>query len=137
MNTRSIDRDHQVNRYCGGSHTVTTPQQRVMRMGHYLSQWGPEVVQLTEGVVKGTDGRMYRSRQMLGKFDVCGPAYCEGPAEEAPSSERQSLATPRRKSVEAVASTVSKKRSAKKFSKEASKEVMEKVNDREFQLHVN
>lgn len=86
VNTRSIDRDHHVNRYCGGSHTVTTPQQRVMRMGHYLSQWGPEVVQLTEGMVKGTDGRMYRSRQMLGKFDVCGPAYCEVSAEEAAAS---------------------------------------------------
>ncbi|XP_076664147.1 uncharacterized protein LOC143366725 isoform X2 [Andrena cerasifolii] len=120
-------RDHQVNRYCGGSHTVTTPQQRVMRMGHYLSQWGPEVVQLTEGMVKGTDGRMYRSRQMLGKFDDCEPAYCEGFAEEAPSSERPSPATPRRKSTDSLTSTVSKKRSSKKFSKGARKGVTEKI----------
>ncbi|XP_015436759.1 PREDICTED: uncharacterized protein LOC107192080 [Dufourea novaeangliae] len=55
-------RDHLCNRYCGGSHTVTTPQQRVTRMGHFINQWGPEVVQLTEGMVKGTDGKMYRGR---------------------------------------------------------------------------
>ncbi|KAK2579363.1 hypothetical protein KPH14_000983 [Odynerus spinipes] len=65
-------RDHLCNRYCGGSHTVTTPQQRVMRMGHFLTQWGPETVQLTDGMIQGTDGKMYRSRPMPAKFDVCG-----------------------------------------------------------------
>ncbi|GJQ71923.1 hypothetical protein Trydic_g3032 [Trypoxylus dichotomus] len=34
--------DHICNRYCGGSHTITTPQQRVTRLGHFLNQWGPE-----------------------------------------------------------------------------------------------
>ncbi|XP_078052117.1 uncharacterized protein LOC144478238 [Augochlora pura] len=70
-------RDHLCNRYCGGSHTVTTPQQRVMRMGHFISQWGPEVVQLTEGMVKGTDGKMYRGRPLPAKIDVCGTGYCQ------------------------------------------------------------
>ncbi|XP_024871437.1 myosin-8-like [Temnothorax curvispinosus] len=64
-------RDHLCNRYCGGSHTITTPQQRVMRTGHFLTQWGPEAIQLTDGVVRGKDGKMYRSRRMPGK-DVCG-----------------------------------------------------------------
>ncbi|XP_018394858.1 PREDICTED: glutamine-rich protein 2-like isoform X2 [Cyphomyrmex costatus] len=66
-------RDHLCNRYCGGSHTVTTPQQRVMRTGHFLTQWGPETIQLTDGLIKGKDGQMYRSRPMPGKPDVCGP----------------------------------------------------------------
>ncbi|XP_076249340.1 uncharacterized protein LOC143188783 [Calliopsis andreniformis] len=82
-------RDHLCNRYCGGSHTVTTPQQRVMRMGHFLTQWGPEIVQLTEGTIKGTDGKMYKSRPMPGKFDVCGPTYCEnGSGEAQPTKEK-------------------------------------------------
>lgn len=33
---------HLCNRYCGGSHTITTPHQRVTRIGHFLQQWGPE-----------------------------------------------------------------------------------------------
>ncbi|XP_061932111.1 uveal autoantigen with coiled-coil domains and ankyrin repeats protein [Apis cerana] len=73
-------RDHLCNRYCGGSHTITTPQQRVMRVGHFLTQWGPEIIQLTEGMIKGTDGRMYKSRRMPEKIDVCGPAYCDLPS---------------------------------------------------------
>lgn len=52
-------------------------------MGHFLTQWGPEVVQLTEGVVKGSDGKMYKSRPMPGKFDVCGVGYCENGSGEA------------------------------------------------------
>ncbi|CAD1473240.1 unnamed protein product [Heterotrigona itama] len=75
-------RDHLCNRYCGGSHTVTTPQQRVMRMGHFLTQWGPEIIQLTEGMIKGTDGRMYKSRRIPNKVDVCGPAYCNERGDE-------------------------------------------------------
>ncbi|XP_046587875.1 uncharacterized protein LOC124293023 [Neodiprion lecontei] len=66
-------RDHLCNRYCGGSHTVTTPQQRVMRMGHFLTQWGPEAIQLTEGVIRGTDGQMYRSRALPSTPEVCVP----------------------------------------------------------------
>lgn len=67
-----IVRDHLCNRYCGGSHTITTPQQRVMRMGHFLAQWGPESIQLTDGMIQGTDGKMYRSRPLPPKYDVCG-----------------------------------------------------------------
>ncbi|XP_026297181.1 glutamine-rich protein 2 [Apis mellifera] len=80
LKTFLIIRDHLCNRYCGGSHTITTPQQRVMRVGHFLTQWGPEIIQLTEGMIKGTDGRMYKSRRMPEKIDVCGPAYCDLPS---------------------------------------------------------
>ncbi|XP_026481574.1 uncharacterized protein LOC113388408 [Ctenocephalides felis] len=55
--------NHLCNRYCGGSHTVTTPQQRVTRMGHFLNQWGPEAIQLTEGTIRGSDGKFYKSRK--------------------------------------------------------------------------
>lgn len=51
-------RNHLCNRYCGGSHTVTTPQQRVTRMGHFLEQWGPEIAPLKETIIKGTDGHV-------------------------------------------------------------------------------
>lgn len=51
---------------------MTTPQQRVMRMGHFLTQWGPEAIQLTEGVIRGTDGQMYRSRMLPNSPEVCG-----------------------------------------------------------------
>ncbi|XP_046663033.1 uncharacterized protein LOC124355925 [Homalodisca vitripennis] len=32
---------HVVNRYVGGSHTTTTPQQRVTRTGNFYQTWGP------------------------------------------------------------------------------------------------
>ncbi|XP_034940713.1 uncharacterized protein [Chelonus insularis] len=57
-------RDHFSNRYCGGSHTITTPQQRVMRMGHFLTDWGPEIIQLNKGTVRGADGQLYHCRPM-------------------------------------------------------------------------
>ncbi|KAK9711981.1 protein of unknown function (DUF4795) [Popillia japonica] len=44
--------DHICNRYCGGSHTITTPQQRVTRLGHFLNQWGPEAQAVTDVPVK-------------------------------------------------------------------------------------
>ncbi|EZA56163.1 Glutamine-rich protein [Ooceraea biroi] len=75
-------RNHLCNRYCGGSHTITTPQQRVIRVGHFLSQWGPEVVQLTDGLIRGKDRQTYRSRLMSGKLDVCGPACWESQSSE-------------------------------------------------------
>ncbi|KAK9886977.1 hypothetical protein WA026_019234 [Henosepilachna vigintioctopunctata] len=34
-----------INRYCGGQHTITTPQQRVSRTGNFLDQWGPKATQ--------------------------------------------------------------------------------------------
>ncbi|XP_076627618.1 uncharacterized protein LOC143344903 [Colletes latitarsis] len=114
-------RDHLVNRYCGGSHTVTTPHQRVTRVGHFLTQWGPEIVQLTEGMVRGTDGKMYRSRPMPGKFDVCGPTCCEDHGDEAKPTERQPVSPQPRKSSERQASISSRRRSSKKVSKELSK----------------
>ncbi|KAK0177824.1 hypothetical protein PV328_001833 [Microctonus aethiopoides] len=75
----NVSREYLCNRYCGGSHTVTTAQQRIMRMGHFLAQWGPEVVEMTPGVVRGTDGQLYHSTPMPAGAsaanypDVCGP----------------------------------------------------------------
>ncbi|XP_072935816.1 uncharacterized protein [Epargyreus clarus] len=51
---------HLCNRYCGGSHTVTTAAQRVARLGHFVKQWGPEVLPLSSGLAAGDDGRMYK-----------------------------------------------------------------------------
>ncbi|XP_011702547.1 PREDICTED: glutamine-rich protein 2-like [Wasmannia auropunctata] len=75
-------KDHLCNRYCGGSHTITTPQQRVMRMGHFFTQWGPETIQLTDGLIRGKDGQMYRSRPMRDKSDVCEPSCWENQISE-------------------------------------------------------
>ncbi|KAG5336781.1 QRIC2 protein, partial [Acromyrmex charruanus] len=71
-------RDYLCNRYCGGSHTVTTPQQRVTRTGHFLTQWGPDTIQLTDGLIKGKDGQIYRSRLLPSKLEICGPSCWEG-----------------------------------------------------------
>ncbi|CAG9773747.1 unnamed protein product [Ceutorhynchus assimilis] len=54
--------DHICNRYCGGSHTVTTSKQRVIRLGHFLKQWGPEIAPVQDVPIKGTDGRLYKGR---------------------------------------------------------------------------
>ncbi|CAH0406066.1 unnamed protein product [Chilo suppressalis] len=51
---------HLCNRYCGGSHTVTTPAQRVARLGHFIKQWGPDVLPLSSGMAAGDDGRLYK-----------------------------------------------------------------------------
>lgn len=75
MNLCCIRGGHLVNRYCGGSHTTTTPQQRVTRTGHFLTQWGPKVIQMTEGMIMGKDGVMYHSRPT--KMDVCEPTCWE------------------------------------------------------------
>ncbi|XP_039745522.1 uncharacterized protein LOC120623534 [Pararge aegeria] len=58
--TRSDTGKHICNRYCGGSHTVTTPAQRVARLGHFIKQWGPDVVPLSSGLAAGDDGKMYK-----------------------------------------------------------------------------
>ncbi|KAL1494551.1 hypothetical protein ABEB36_010132 [Hypothenemus hampei] len=55
-------KDHLCNRYCGGSHTVTTPEQRVMRIGHFMEQWGPEIAPVNDLLIKGTDGHYYKGR---------------------------------------------------------------------------
>ena len=56
--------DQLCNRYCGGSHTKITPQQRVARMGNFQKQWGIQVIGLSEKSVSGTDGKIYRGREM-------------------------------------------------------------------------
>lgn len=55
---RSETDKHICNRYCGGSHTVTTPAQRVARTGHFVKQWGPDVLPLTSGLAAGDDGKV-------------------------------------------------------------------------------
>ncbi|XP_025833108.1 uncharacterized protein LOC108734577 isoform X2 [Agrilus planipennis] len=60
--------DHICNRYCGGSHTVTTPQQRVTRMGHFIQQWGPEGLS-EEHHIKGTDGQFYKGSEIRSPKD--------------------------------------------------------------------
>ncbi|ENN75980.1 hypothetical protein D910_08006, partial [Dendroctonus ponderosae] len=59
---KTLDKDHLCNRYCGGSHTITTPEQRVMRVGHFMEQWGPEISPVNEVLIKGTDGHLYKGR---------------------------------------------------------------------------
>ncbi|XP_044749188.1 uncharacterized protein LOC123309943 [Coccinella septempunctata] len=55
------------NRYCGGPHTVTTPVQRVTRLGHFLEQWGPEMETANENFIKGTDQKVYLGGMRSGK----------------------------------------------------------------------
>ncbi|XP_071568282.1 uncharacterized protein [Temnothorax nylanderi] len=113
-------RDHLCNRYCGGSHTITTPQQRVMRTGHFLTQWGPEAIQLTDGVVRGKDGLMYRSRRMPGK-DVCGLDCWESQISEetGPSVSQECASTAPRKSLTSRRNSAgNQKRNSRKQSKE-------------------
>ncbi|XP_061382662.1 uncharacterized protein LOC116774765 isoform X1 [Danaus plexippus] len=57
---RSDTGKHICNRYCGGSHTMTTAAQRVARAGHFVKQWGPDVVPLSSGLAAGDDGRLYK-----------------------------------------------------------------------------
>lgn len=53
-----------------------------MRVEHFLTQWGPQTIQLTDGLIKGKDGKMYRSRLMPDKLDVCGPTCWESQISE-------------------------------------------------------
>ncbi|KAF3429911.1 hypothetical protein E2986_01138 [Frieseomelitta varia] len=138
-------RDHLCNRYCGGSHTITTPQQRVTRMGHFLTQWGPEIVQLTEGVIKGTDGKIYKSRRIPNKIDVCGAAYCNERGDELRSLDKQSMASAISQSTVSRKTdkqffTNSKKRPTRRQLRDVTKEVIEEftqtsrteIDDEEF-----
>ncbi|XP_033231365.1 uncharacterized protein LOC117182319 isoform X2 [Belonocnema kinseyi] len=70
-------RKHLYNRYCGGSHTVITPLQKIMRIGNFNNQWGPQVVQLSEGFIEGSDGKMYRSRLLAGEYGPKKQIFCE------------------------------------------------------------
>ncbi|GLV44948.1 no individualized sperm [Carabus blaptoides fortunei] len=55
---------HLCNRYCGGSHTITTAQQRVTyAQGHCLEQLGPKVKSLQDSFMVGTDGKVYKSNE--------------------------------------------------------------------------
>ncbi|XP_012218727.1 glutamine-rich protein 2-like isoform X2 [Linepithema humile] len=118
-----LTKDHLCNRYCGGSHTITTPQQRVTRMGHFLTQWGPEIIQLTDGLIKGKDDQMYRSRLMPAKLDVCGPSWESQISEETYPPERIApVSTPNRKSLPTRRSSAGfQRRSLRKSSKEPEK----------------
>ena len=48
-----------------------------MRIGHFINQWGPQVVQLSEGFIEGTDGHIYRSRVMLDESNTKKQVACE------------------------------------------------------------
>lgn len=37
---------------------MTTPAQRVARLGHFIKQWGPDVLPLSSGLATGDDGRV-------------------------------------------------------------------------------
>ncbi|CAH1376337.1 unnamed protein product [Tenebrio molitor] len=100
------DKDHVCNRYCGGSHTITTPQQRVTRLGHFLEQWGPEIAPLNEEYIRGNDNHMYRARdesvyqktskgenQMGGSVRASGDAAVTRDGEE-PQKERDTFISP-------------------------------------------
>lgn len=65
---RSETDKHLCNRYCGGSHTVTTPAQRVARLGHFIKQWGPDVLPLTSGLAAGDDGKVRSQTSRSGKI---------------------------------------------------------------------
>lgn len=57
------------NRYCGGPHTLTTPVQRVTRLGHFLEQWGPEITTANETLIKGTDQKVI-THSVIFNYDV-------------------------------------------------------------------
>ncbi|KAF9411027.1 hypothetical protein HW555_010073 [Spodoptera exigua] len=82
---RSETDKHLCNRYCGGSHTVTTPAQRVARLGHFIKQWGPEVLPLSSGFAAGDDGRLYKISTTEGANVGPGGAV-EGPSTSVPKS---------------------------------------------------
>ncbi|XP_054278407.1 glutamine-rich protein 2-like [Macrosteles quadrilineatus] len=43
LRTLSRSGEHLVNRFVGGSHTITTPQQRITRTGNFFETWGPVI----------------------------------------------------------------------------------------------
>ncbi|XP_011502394.1 PREDICTED: uncharacterized protein LOC105365834 [Ceratosolen solmsi marchali] len=55
------------NRYSGGNHTIVSPQRRVtlQKATKYFGMCSDVNVQTIEGVVEGTDGRIYRGRWFI------------------------------------------------------------------------
>lgn len=47
---------------------MTTAAQRVARAGHFVKQWGPDVVPLSSGLAAGDDGRVILT-QCLFNYD--------------------------------------------------------------------
>lgn len=70
LSNRSETDKHICNRYCGGSHTVTTPAQRVARTGHFVKQWGPDVLPLTSGLAAGDDGKVNSNHLQMMIFTI-------------------------------------------------------------------
>ncbi|XP_022819351.1 uncharacterized protein LOC111351582 isoform X2 [Spodoptera litura] len=91
---RSETDKHLCNRYCGGSHTVTTPAQRVARLGHFIKQWGPEVLPLSSGLAAGDDGRLYKISTTEGANVGPGGAV-EGASTSIPKSPIKKPETPK------------------------------------------
>lgn len=48
-----------------------------MRDGHFLNQWGPQVIQLPAGIIEGSDGKTYRSRLLVGEPNKNEKKICD------------------------------------------------------------
>ncbi|XP_073945883.1 uncharacterized protein isoform X2 [Choristoneura fumiferana] len=90
---RSETDKHICNRYCGGSHTVTTPAQRVARTGHFIKQWGPDVVPLSSGYATGDDGRLYKVSPVEGANVGPGGAV-DAACTKKPTSDAKPVSKP-------------------------------------------
>ncbi|KAL4705039.1 hypothetical protein ACJJTC_009827 [Scirpophaga incertulas] len=84
--TRTDTEKHLCNRYCGGSHTVTTAAQRVARLGHFIRQWGPDVLPLSSGFTTGDDGRLYKVSTVEEANTGTGEGAVDPPCTAKPTS---------------------------------------------------
>lgn len=50
---------------------MTTPAQRVARMGHFVKQWGPDVLPLTSGLAAGDDGKVNSHQIQMNIIIAC------------------------------------------------------------------
>lgn len=60
----SCNKEERPYRYCGGAHTLISPEQRVYRLGHFYNQWGPACISVDEVPLLGCDGKIYKGRRM-------------------------------------------------------------------------
>ncbi|KAJ9594657.1 hypothetical protein L9F63_027360, partial [Diploptera punctata] len=122
--------DHLCNRYCGGSHTVITAQQRVARVGHFQTSWGPQAIPLSEGTVRGTDGKVYRAREMPMESPKSARPGSKGEVLQLTPQKTPSNLEPKSSLTEKKASSSSvKKKSSleKRTSSELMKKSLEKI----------
>lgn len=89
------------NRYCGGSHTIISPQQKIMRNGNFINQWGSQVFELPAGNIKGSDGKTYYSRPVINgnnqiEQKICEP--CDNKCYSKPPSKENLISQPKEQS---------------------------------------